>query len=159
MTTFDIHTHSVSSGHGTKDTVSDMLREASRRGLHTLGISEHGPAILNAPKPSYFRSLSFAPRKRFGIRVLYGAEVNILDGGKLDLEDDILSGLDYVIASMHHPSHRYGDRVSNTDDYIKAMSDDNVRILGHCDNTQFPVDYDAIVSSAKQYSVIVEINE
>ncbi len=160
MVDLDIHTHSISSGHGTRDTVTDMIREAAERGLKTLGITEHGPATPGAPKPSYFRSLSAAPRRRFGINVLYGAEVNILEGGETDLGDDILSGLDLVIASMHAPPRKNkGTARQNTDDYLKAMKNRYVRILGHCDNTQFPVFYDEIVRGAAEYSVIVEINE
>ena len=39
----DIHTHSIASGHGTSCTISDMAKEASRKGLKLLGISDHGP--------------------------------------------------------------------------------------------------------------------
>ena len=39
----DVHTHSVSSGHYTEDTVTDMIKHASGIGLKLLGISEHGP--------------------------------------------------------------------------------------------------------------------
>ena len=40
---------------------------------------------------------------------LYGAEVNILDeSGRLDLDDRVLEGLDYVIASIHAPSFKSG---------------------------------------------------
>ena len=37
----DIHTHSIASGHGTSCTISDMAKEASRKGLKLLGISDH----------------------------------------------------------------------------------------------------------------------
>ena len=98
----DIHTHSIASGHGTNATISNMAKAASRRGLRLLGITDHGPATLAAGTPSYFRSLTYSPRKRFGIELLYGAELNILDtDGRLDLEDSLLDRLDYAIASMH----------------------------------------------------------
>ena len=41
----DIHTHTVSSGHYTHDTITDMVKYAARTGIRLLGISEHGPAI------------------------------------------------------------------------------------------------------------------
>ena len=42
----DIHTHSIASGHGTNCTISDMAKEAGRKGLKLLGISDHGPVLL-----------------------------------------------------------------------------------------------------------------
>lgn len=101
---FDIHTHSIASGHGTCATMTDMAKAANAAGLKMLGISDHGPKTLGGGRISYFRSLAFAQPKRLGVRMLYGAEVNILDQeGKLDLDDEILESLDYVIASMHRP--------------------------------------------------------
>ena len=75
----DIHTHSIASGHGTTCTISDMAKAASKKGLKLLGISDHGPGTLASGTSSYFRSLPFYPRKRFGIDILYGVELNILD--------------------------------------------------------------------------------
>ena len=51
----DVHTHSVSSGHYTEDTVTDMIKHASGIGLKLLGISEHGPKLPNSCGLSYFR--------------------------------------------------------------------------------------------------------
>ncbi len=88
---FDIHTHSIASGHGTCATMTDMAKAANAAGLKMLGISDHGPKTLGGGRISYFRSLAFAQPKRLGVRMLYGAEVNILDQeGKLDLDDEIL---------------------------------------------------------------------
>ena len=98
----DIHTHSIASGHGTSCTISDMAKAASKKGLKLLGITDHGPGTLAAGTSSYFRSLTYAPKKRFGIELLFGAELNILDmEGHLDLNDELLSELDYALASMH----------------------------------------------------------
>ncbi len=84
----DMHTHSIASGHGTSCTISDMAKTASSKGLKLLGVTDHGPATLCAGTPSYFRSLTFSPKKRFHVELLYGAELNILDTeGKIDLEE------------------------------------------------------------------------
>lgn len=95
-----------------------------------------------------------------GIRMLYGAEVSILDNhGKLDLEDEILKHLDYVIASLHRPAKRPGSKEENTRSYIEAMKNPYVRIIGHCDDVKFPVDYLALVEAAMEYHVILELND
>ena len=99
----DIHTHSIASGHGTICTISDMAKAASKKGLRLLGITDHGPGTLAAGTSSYFRSLTYAPKKRFGIELLFGVELNILDiDGHLDLNDELLGELDRGRA--HHPA-------------------------------------------------------
>ncbi len=117
----DIHTHSIASGHGTICTVSDMAKAASRRGLKLLGITDHGPATLAAGTASYFRSLSYSPKKRFGIELLFGIELNILDAnGHVDLNDELLEKLDYAIASMHAQNYKSGSVKENTSAYLNA---------------------------------------
>ena len=106
---FDIHTHTIASGHGSSATITDMVKAAKARNLKMLGISDHGPATLGGGRVSYFRNLRYAQRERLGIQMLYGTEANIINyKGNLDLGDDILKGLDYVIASMHHPTIKPG---------------------------------------------------
>lgn len=156
----DMHTHSIASGHGTSCTISDMAKEASRKGLKLLGITDHGPATLAAGTPSYFRSLTFSPKKRFGVDLLYGIELNILDTeGSVDLEEGLLKNLDYAIASMHAQNYRPGTREENTRAFLNVMKNPHVKILGHCDNPHYPVDYDAIIACARENGVVPEINE
>ena len=156
----DIHTHSIASGHGTICTVSDMAKAASRRGLKLLGITDHGPATLAAGTASYFRSLSYSPKKRFGIELLFGIELNILDAnGHVDLNDELLEKLDYAIASMHAQNYKSGSVKENTSAYLNAMKHPCVKVLGQCDNPQFTVDYETLAVAAKEFGVIFEINE
>lgn len=156
----DIHTHSVASGHGSHCTISDMAKEASKKGLKLLGITDHGPATLGAGTPSYFRSLHFAPRRRFGLDLLYGAELNILDQeGNIDLDQELFDCLDYAIISMHAQNYTCGSKKENTLAYINAMRHAPVKLLGHCDNPHFPVDYDILAQHARDQQVIFEINE
>lgn len=156
---FDLHTHTIASGHGSTATITDMAKAAAAQGLLLLGISDHGPATPGGGKPSYFRSLAHAPKNRLGIGILYGAEVNILDHkGTLDLENDILEHLDYVIASIHKQVKKPGSIDENTAAYIAAMKNPYVRIIGHCDDVKYPVDYPAVVQAAMENHVLLEIN-
>ena len=155
----DMHTHTIASGHGTTCTISDMAKAASRKGLKLLGITDHGPSTLASGTSSYFRSLTYAPRKRFGIELLYGVELNILDpDGKVDMSDELLSELDYAIASMHAQNFRSGSVKENTTAYLNVMRHPAVKILGHCDNPAFQADYETLAYSARQNGVIFEIN-
>ena len=156
----DVHTHTIASGHATRATITDMAKAAVSNNLTLLGISDHGPATLGGGKPSYFRSLTHSQKKRFGVEMLYGAEVNILDNaGKLDLEDDILKDLDYVIASVHKPVKKPGSTEENTTAYIEAMKNPYVSIIGHCDDERYPVDPLALVQAAMEHKVLLEIND
>lgn len=155
----DIHTHTIASGHASTATITDMAKAAARNNLKLLGISDHGPATLGGGRPSYFRNLSYAPKKRLGMEMLYGAEVNILDeNGRLDLDDSILAHLDYVIASIHKPVKKPGTEEENTRTYLNAMKNPYVTIVGHCDDVKYPVDHLAIVRAAIEHHVLLEIN-
>lgn len=155
----DLHTHSISSGHGSTNTVNDMAKAAARAGLQILGISEHGPASANSAKPSYFRSLKLAKRHRFGVQLLFGAEVNIITpAGALDLEDDVLAGLDYALASIHPPTLTPYEHRDLTHAYVNAMEHPNIRFLGHIDDARFPVDFERLLAIAKEKNVYPEIN-
>ena len=155
----DMHTHTIASGHGTSCTITDMAKKAFEKDLTLLGITDHGPATRGAGTPSYFRSLAYAPRMRCGIRVCYGVEANICDfKGTLDLSDELLSRLDYAIASMHEVVLRPGSISDNTQAYIQAMKHPAVRMIGHCDDVKYPVDYRELTDAAREYGIIMEVN-
>ena len=156
----DMHTHSIASGHGTRCTITDMARKASERGLRLLGITDHGPATLSAGTASYFRSLTYSSRNHFGIELMYGVELNILDTeGRIDLDQSLLNKMDYAIASMHRQNYAPGSIEENTRAYLNVMKNPVVKILGHSDNPAFPADYERLASFAASCGVIFEINE
>ena len=155
----DLHTHSIASGHASTATITDIAKTAHANGLSLIGVSDHAPATLRAAKASYFQSLSYAPQVRCGVQVLYGAELNILDfDGHVDLDDTILETLDYAIISMHTANIRPGAISQNTHAYIQAMHHAKVKILGHCDDVAYPVDYKSILDAAIAHNVVFEIN-
>ncbi len=159
MFEFDPHTHSIASGHASSSTITDMAKQAAARNLNLLGITDHGPATMHASRAAYFRNLAYAPKKRCGIEILYGVELNILDNdGNVDLEDEILEHLDYAIISMHLPTKKPDTIEANTFAYINALKHPNVRIIGHCDDVKYPVDYEALIIAAIHYHVVLEIN-
>ena len=156
----DMHTHSIASGHGTECTITNMARAAAAKGLRLLGITDHGPGTLAAGTSSYFRSLTYSPREHFGVELLYGIELNILDrNGSIDLDQELLCKLDYAIASMHSWNYRCGTRDENTEAFLNVMKNPCVKILGHSDNTHYPVNYDVLARAARETGTIFEINE
>lgn len=156
---FDLHTHTISSGHGSADTLTDLARAASERGLQTLGISDHGPATAGSAGASYFRSLALAPKERFGVKLLYGVELNILNmQGDVDLDDSVLERLDYAFISIHPPIFTPWQNDDMTEAYVKAMEHPKVRFLGHIDDARFPVDFERLLPVAKEKGVYPEMN-
>lgn len=156
---FDPHIHSLASGHASQSTITDLAKKASAIGLTMIGITDHGPATMCSGKTSYFRNLAYAPKKRCGIDILYGVELNILDrNGTVDLADEILENLDYAIISMHLPNIKPGNMEENTFAYVNAMKHPKVKIIGHCEDVRYPVDFEALVVAAKHYGVALEIN-
>lgn len=156
----DMHTHTIASGHGTICTISDMAKTASARGIKLLGITDHGPATLAAGTASYFRSLPFSPHKRFGIELMYGVELNVLDtDGHVDLPEELLTKLDYAIVSMHQQNFKSRSKQENTEAFLNAMKNPHIKILGHSDNPAYPLDYEALAQCAAEHGVIFEMNE
>lgn len=159
MFELDPHTHSLASGHAGWNTITDLAKQASSVGLKALGLTDHGPATPGSSRASYFRNLSYAPRKRCGIEILYGIELNILDkDGSVDLEDEILENLDYAIISMHMPNIKPGTVEENTFAYVNAMNHPRVKIIGHPEDVKYPADYEALIIAAKHYGIAIEIN-
>ena len=142
MFELDPHTHSLSSGHAGWSTITDLAKQASSVGLKALGLTDHAPATFGSSRASYFRNLAYAPKKRCGIEILYGVELNILDkDGSVDLEDEILENLDYAIISMHMPNIKPGTVEENTFAYVNAMKHPRVKIVGHPEDVKYPIDY------------------
>ncbi len=159
MFEFDPHTHSIASGHANTSTVTDIAKSAKEVHLTMVGITDHGPATMHSGRVAYFRNLAYAPKKRCGIEILYGVELNILDHkGTVDLDDEILKQLDYAIISMHLPNIKPGSVEENTFAYVNAMKHPKVKIIGHADDTRYPVDYEALTVAAKHFGVVFEIN-
>ena len=156
---FDPHTHSLASGHAGHSTITDLAKQASLVNLRAIGVTDHGPATPCSSRASYFRNLAYAPKKRCGIEILYGIELNILDyNGTVDLDDKILTNLDYAIISMHLPNIKPGTMEENTFAYVHAMKHPRVKIVGHPEDTKYPIDYEALVVAAKHCGVTIEIN-
>lgn len=154
----DLHTHTIMSGHA-YNTMQGMIRSASEKGVQLLGITEHAPRIPGACHPFYFINFKVVPREQFGVKLMLGCELNIIDyEGHIDLEPRYLAGLDYGIASIHEPCYDSGTVAQNTAAYLGAMKHPAVHIIGHPDDGRFPIDYETLVCAAKEHHVLLEVN-
>lgn len=154
----DLHTHTVASGHA-YNTLYEMARSASEKGLALMGSTDHAPKMPGTCHEFYFINFKVIPRTLFGVNILMGAELNILDySGRVDLRKGLLEKLDYSIASLHEPCFKSGTAAENTSAYVGAAQNPLIHIIGHPDDGRFPVDYDTLVSAAAENHTLLELN-
>lgn len=154
----DLHTHTIASGHAYA-TISEMIHAAALKELPILGISDHAPSMRGTMDEVYFWCFRTIPRYVEGVRVLFGCELNIIDyKGTIDLSEKALKRLDYTIASLHDLCLPFGTREENTAAILGAMENPYVKIIGHPDDSRYPLDLEAVVRAAKTYGKLLEIN-
>ncbi len=154
----DTHSHTLASGHA-YSTIQEMAKEASVKGLRLIGITEHAPNMPGTCSNFYFHNLKVVPRNMFDVELLLGVELNIVDfEGNIDLDEHSLRGLDLVIASLHPPCIESGTIIENTNAVINAIKNPYIDIIGHPDDSRYELDYEAIVKAAKEFNVLLEVN-
>lgn len=154
----DLHTHSIMSGHA-YSTIQEMVAAARQKGVRYLGITEHGPALPGACHPIYFRNLHVVPREIDGVRVMLGAELNILNvHGDVDLSEEEYRQMTHRIAGIHKLCWEGGTRSQNTDAMIAAIENPWINIISHPGDGTAELDFEPIVRAAKAHNVLLEIN-
>ena len=129
--TFHCHTL-ASDGH---NSFEEMAEAAQALGLEYLGIADHSRSQIQAhgldekqllAQVAAIRKLN----KTFnGFRLFAGVECDILRDGSLDFPDEVLSQLDYVVASVH--SALGLSEADMTRRMIRAMENPFVSMLAH----------------------------
>jgi putative hydrolase len=158
MFKIDLHTHTLSSGHA-YSTLIENITYGKEKGLELIGMSDHSPGLPGSAYIFHFQNMKHIPDEILGVRVLKGVEANIIDlNGRIDMTQANLSMLDYTIASLHPPCMQPGSRVENTKMMIKVMGNPYVNIIGHPDDSRFPLDYSELVKAAKYHDVFLEVN-
>lgn len=154
----DVHTHTIASGHAFS-TLQEMVKAASEKGLKLYGITEHSPGIPGTCDPIYFRNLHVVPRRMYGVDLLLGAEINILDTeGHIDMDEAMLRILDIRIAGIHSLCYTPGTRVENTRGMINVIANPYINIISHPGDGTAELDFEPIVRASKEYHTLLEIN-
>jgi DNA polymerase (family 10) len=145
-----------------------MAREARRRGYEYLAITDHSASFGFGDDVQPDELLRQAERVRAldrkvrGLKLLIGTEVNINPDGSLDYADDVLSELDWVIASVHS-SFRMGEKAM-TERILAAMDNPLVDAIGHLTGRlilkrdPYPIDIERIFERAAATGTMLEIN-
>lgn len=155
----DSHTHTVASGHA-YSTLMEMARAAADQGLKLLCITDHAPGMEGTTNRDYFSNARIIDRELFGVQLMIGVELNILDTqGKVDLDQPLLSKLDLGVASLHTKCIAPGgDAEGYTHAVISAMDNPYINIIGHPDDGRYPLHYPEVVRAAGEKGVLLEVN-
>jgi putative hydrolase len=154
----DVHTHTIASGHA-YGTINEMAKAASEKGLKLLGITEHAKGIPGTCDDIYFMNLKVVPREMYGIKLMLGAEINILDyEGNLSLGQEYMNCLDIRIAGIHDFCYKFGSIQENTAAIVNAIKNPAIDIISHPDDGNCPLDYERVVLAAKEYHTLLEVN-
>lgn len=154
----DVHTHTIASGHA-YSTLVEMVSEAQNRGLKIFGITEHTPALPGACHSIYFRNLHVVPRQWGEMRLLLGAELNIINSkGDIDLEDEFFPMLDIRIAGIHKLCWENGTAEENTEGMIRVIQNPWINIISHPGDGTAELNFEPIVIAAKEHNTLLEIN-
>ncbi|MEC9327742.1 MAG: DNA polymerase/3'-5' exonuclease PolX [Verrucomicrobiota bacterium] len=161
------HNHTTASDG--KNTLEEMASAAKDLGMQYLGISDHSKSSVQAnglsaeqllSQTKEIQSLNDSSSNDF--RIFSGIECDILKDGTLDYEDEILSKLDYCIASIHSsfslPEKEMTSRI------IKAIENPNVTMIGHLTGRlllirkPYAVDVSKIIDACASNHTHIEIN-
>lgn len=154
----DMHTHTLASGHAFS-TLQEMAQAASGKGLKLLGITEHTPGIPGTCDLIYFRNLHVVPRQMYGIELMLGAEINILDkDGNIDADETLMKLLDLRIAGIHSLCYEPGTREENTQGMIRVIRHPYIQIISHPGDGTAQLDFEPIVLASKEWGTLLEIN-
>jgi len=162
----DLHVHTRASD-GTA-TLLEMAEGARALGHQYLAICDHSPSLAVAGGLSVERMRTHvAEIKKLnqllkGIRLLCGAEVDILKDGSLDYPDAVLAELDVVVASIH--SHMNLDATVQTERLLRAIASPHVDIIGHptgrvlARRDPYPLEFERVVEACAVTGTALEIS-
>ena len=166
----DLHCHS--DWDGGNNSILEMAEAAMARDYEYIGISDHTKFLriehgLDERQLSQQRKEIDSLNSKFLIlnskfKILQGAETNILADGSVDIKDEALKKLDYVIAGIHSsfkmPKEKMTERIIKAmkNPYVKIISHPTGRILKRRD--EYQIDIDKILRAARETNTILEIN-
>ncbi len=162
----DLHTHSTWSDGA--NTIREMAQRAYDIGYEYIVITDHSHSSRIANGLSIQRlkekkkEIERVNAEGIGIRVLMGSEVDILADGSLDYPDEVMSELDFVVASVH--SHFSMEEQEMTKRICSALENPHVDAIGHPtgrligQREPYKVDIDTVISTAAKHDKALEIN-
>lgn len=183
--TYDLHTHTrYSHGwivpHG-KGTIDQNIVAAQQQGLNGIAISDHGPGhymygLKRKNLPEMRAEIERQKKMNPDMDIYLSVEANIMESENgLDVRKDeqdqfdfLLAGYHYGVLHCHSMANHMGGQNSagarrqrlvacNTDLYIKALYENNIKVLTH-PGDKGPVDMKEVARACAQTQTLMEIN-
>jgi DNA polymerase (family 10) len=160
------HNHTTASDG--KATLEQMALAAKALGWEYFGVGDHSQSltVANGLNPGRVRKqwaeADALNAKLTGIRILKGTECDILKDGRLDFDDELLAGFDYVVASVHNHFDLPEDE--QTARVCKALAHPAVTMLGHATGrlltrrSGYKLDMEKVLQTAATHGKMIEIN-
>ncbi|HEY7528326.1 MAG TPA: DNA polymerase/3'-5' exonuclease PolX [Candidatus Deferrimicrobiaceae bacterium] len=162
----DLHAHTRWSD-GSHE-LEELVDAAKARGYRYLAVTDHskGLGIAHGLDEKRVREqiewIDAANRKEPGFRILKGIEVDIRGDGSLDLDDEVLSRLDIVVASIHSGFRQGKERITGRllsavrHPFVNVIAHPTGRLIGERD--PYDADLEAIFREAARRGIAMEIN-
>jgi len=161
-----LHCHTTASDghHALRELAAAMIE----RGYEYLGVADHSQsaAYAHGLTPERVRAqwceIDELNKELAPFRILKGTEVDILPDGRLDFDDELLAGFDFVAASIHS-----GFNMSEEDAtarLCRALENPQVDILGHptgrllLERNGYPVNHRRLIDCAARHGKAIEMN-
>jgi DNA polymerase (family 10) len=154
----DLHSHSTWSADG-KSTIEEMATAAKGRGYAFLAVTDHSHYLREGRLEAQWKEIDALQPTLGRFRLLKGVEVNIRADGALDMDDEQLGALDWVMASVHS-----GLNSNVTERVLAAMDNPHVDCIGHLTGRKLnrrppaDVDFDRVLDQALDTGTFLEIN-
>jgi len=154
----EMHCHSTWSSDG-KATIEEMALAAAARGYEFLCLTDHSHYLRHGKIEEQWQEIDSVNARLGSFQVLRGIEANITAKGAVDVPDDVLAELDWVVASLHTSLDR-----SPTERVLAAIDNPHVDCIGHLTGRRISLragaelDLDRVVGRAVETGTALEIN-
>ena len=157
----ELHCHSTWSADG-RSTIEEMAAAAAARGYEYLCVTDHSHYLRDGRLELQWAEIEAVNARARPFRVLRGIEANIKADGTLDVRDEVLAQLDWVVASLHTSFDR-----SPTERILATIDNPHVDCIGHLTGRRLSspqraagadVDVERVVERAAATGTALEIN-
>lgn len=162
----DLHMHTTESDGSA--TLEQMVAAAQARGLSYIAITDHSKRVSMANGldgrrlRQQWQAIDKLKATLQGFTVLKGVEVDILEKGGLDIEDDVLAEADWVVASVHYGQNQPREQITRRifealeNPYVSAIAHPTGRLINR--RKSYELDLDAVLRKARECGKLMELN-
>lgn len=162
----DLHMHTTESDGSA--TLEQMVAAAQARGLNYIAITDHSKRVTMANGldgrrlRQQWQAIDELNARLSNFTVLKGVEVDILEKGGLDIEDDVLAEADWVVASVHYGQNQPREQITRRildaleNPYVSAIAHPTGRLINR--RKPYELDLDAVLRKAQQCGKLMELN-